>query len=196
MLPNWWIFMIEEYRANRIAASLAQFVDPGETVLDCGCGSMSVAQALHKQTGAKILGSDVIAMNRTDLSMSLCPGEWLSFASKSVGTVLLVSVLHHTTDPLKTLNECLRVARRRVIIQEDVYRNAFERWLLGVLDWVCSRAVSDEISLPNRFQSEGEWRQIFADLSVDLVAARSVRPIPWQPSRHRLFVLDKRNAQP
>jgi len=191
MFPMWATFLFEEYRAKRIASYLSKFVKSGETVLDCGCGSLLIAQKLQKLSGIKVFGVDVINLNRTNLSMCLCPGERMAFANRSVSVVCLNFVLHHTEDPLETLRECLRVTRHRVIILEDIYQNQLELKLLKVLDWTGNRSVSVHMNLPFNFKSENEWRDIFATLDVELVAVENVRPIPWRPSRHRLFVLDK-----
>lgn len=195
MLPDWWISAIEKYRANRIVGYLSKFVEPGETVLDCGCGSMIVAQSLRERSRVEVFGVDVINLNRTSLSLCLCAGERLSLANESVDTVLLVSVLHHTCHPVEVLRECLRVAKHRVIIQEDVFQSSLELKLLELLDWIGNRSASAEISLPFNFKSECGWVEIFESLRIDLAAVESVRPIPWQPSRHRLFVLDKEALQ-
>ena len=191
MLPNWATLPFDEYRARRIASCLLPFVSPGESILDCGCGSLLVALMLQKRSGARVVGTDVINLNRTDLTMCLCPAESLPFASACVDTVCLIGVLHHANDPVEALRECLRVARHRVLLLEDVYQNAVELLLLKTLDWIGNRPISPAMALPFRFKSESEWRSLFGALGVQLSDTRPVRPIPWRPSRHRLFVLEK-----
>jgi ubiquinone/menaquinone biosynthesis C-methylase UbiE len=191
MLPKWMTQSVEDYRARRIAHHVAQFVAPHDTVLDCGCGAMLVAHELYLRVGAKIFGSDVLNFNTTPLSNCLCPGERLAFANASIDTVCLIAVLHHTNDPTLTLNECLRVARRRLIIMEDVYHSSFELWVLKTLDWLGNRALSEDMSLPFNFKPEPVWRQLFESLGVRVFATVPVRPMPFLPARYRLFVLDK-----
>lgn len=192
MFPNWSNLPLQEYRANRIANYLPKFVASGETVLDCGCGSLLIGKALQKLSGVKVYGTDVINLNCTDLNICLCPGERLALANNSVSVVCLIFVLHHTEDPLETVRECLRVAQRRIIIIEDVYQSSLELVLLKLLDWMGNRSVSAEMSIPFNFKSENEWKDIFETFDVELVAVESVRPLPWRPSRHKLFVLEKR----
>ena len=195
MLPNWVTLPFDQYRARRIADHLLRFVTPGESILDCGCGSMLVAQRLKETSGVRIVGTDVINLNRTDLSMCLCPAESLAFASACFDIVILVSVLHHVNDQVEALHECLRVASHRVLILEDVYENAVELLLLKVLDWIGNRQVSSAINLPFRFKSESEWTSLFNALGVRSSATQSVIIIPWRPSRHRLFVLEKPQSE-
>src|SRR3972149_1777763 len=112
MLPKWATTAFEEYRANRIADYVLKFVKQGETVLDCGCGSMLVTQAIQHRSGASVFGADVLHLNRTRLSMCVCPGERLAFASQSVDVVLLIAVFHHTRHTVQTLEECLGVGSK------------------------------------------------------------------------------------
>ncbi len=186
-----WYSSLRTYRANRIADSIAPFVEMGETVLDCGCGHLLIGQRLQRRRGARVFGVDVMDFNLTALPLCLCQGEHLAFATAGVDLVCLIAVLHHADRPEALLRESLRVARRRVIVMEDVYRNAFEHALLKGLDWFGNRAISWDMSLPFRFRSEDEWLAMFADLGLRVAAIVSVRPLPWRPSRHRLFVLDK-----
>jgi ubiquinone/menaquinone biosynthesis C-methylase UbiE len=191
LLPKWATISLEEYRADRLARSIIPFIAPGETVLDCGCGSLLIGQRLADRSGVNVFGIDVLNFNRTLLALCLCRGEHLAFATQSVDVVLLIFVLHHTDDAEAILRESLRVARRRVIVTEDVYQNAVEHRLLRALDWLGNRSVSLEISLPYHFRPEAEWKKAFAISGVKLIVVEQTRPVPWRPSRHRLFVLDR-----
>src|SRR3990172_9064314 len=152
MLPKWATTAFEEYRANRIADYVLKFVKQGETVLDCGCGSLLVTQDIQHRSGASVFGADVLHLNRTRLSMCVCPGERLAFASQSVDVVLLIAVLHHTRHTVQTLEESLRVARERVIVLEDVYGSRMELHLLKALDWLVNLSMSLEMNLPYEFK--------------------------------------------
>ena len=191
MLPKRLAIPLETDRANRIASGVANFVAAGETVLDVGCGSMLIAQLLQNLSGARVFGADVIHLNSSDLSSCLCRGERLSFAGNSVDIICLIFVLHHTQDPLDALRESLRVARRKIIILEDVYQGPLELTMLKLLDWAGNRLISADISLPFHFKTESEWKMTFRSLGMRLAAVEGIRPVPWLPARYRLFVLDK-----
>lgn len=180
------------YRAHRIARSLAEFILPGQSVLDCGGGSMLVAKELESLAKVRVFGTDVIPLGQSHPRFCLCMGDRLAFRSGSFDSVCLISVLHHTKNPVEVVDEALRVARSRVIIHEDVFKNEFELSLLKHFDKASNDFISTEMSHPGNFKSEAEWRSIFTGLGVTLTAVRRVRPMPGRPSRHRLFVLDKR----
>lgn len=191
MFPAWATRPLEEYRARRMAQYLLRHIGFGETVLDCGCGSMRIAALLREHADARAYGTDVINLNRTALRMCLGVGERLPFASNSMDTICLVFVLHHVRSPNDTLRECLRVTRRRVIVAEDVYVHPLELGVLRALDWLGNRSVSGKMELPFGFKTEQAWGSIFRQLGARRVTVERIRPIPWRPSRHRLFVIEK-----
>ena len=191
MVPDWLFNSFTNYRANRIATHLSKFVHRDEIILDCGCGSMRISEMLHKQSGVRAFGTDVIPLNQTDHQFCLCSGERLAFKDKSFDSVFLIFTLHHMTNPVDALKESLRVAKKRLIVLEDIYQNPFELRMLRVLDWSGNILISKDMNFPFNFKTESEWKTIFESLDTNLVAAESIRPIPWRPSRHRMFVLDK-----
>jgi ubiquinone/menaquinone biosynthesis C-methylase UbiE len=194
MIPRWFFDAVTHYRAGRIADFLAKHLSPGETVLDCGCGSMLIADMLRRNCGIRAFGSDVIHLKQRDDFFCLCSGERLAFADGSFDTTCLAFVLHHVSDPIAALRECLRVTRKRLIVLEDVYQSPFELELLKLLDYHGNRAITKEMSFPFNFKTEMEWREIFKDLDLVSAAVENIRPNQWRPSRHRMFVVDKRNG--
>jgi ubiquinone/menaquinone biosynthesis C-methylase UbiE len=187
--------IFDEYRARRIAADLATALDGEQTVLDCGCGRMEIAQQLHAMLGTDVVGLDLISVNQTSLPLCLGNGIQLPFADQSFDAVYVALVLHHSRQPEHVLAECLRVTRRLLVVLEDVYNNSLERSLLKILDWLGNRSISPDINFPYNFKKEAEWLHIFHKLGVRLQRAQAIRPVPWRPSRHRMFVLEKINDQ-
>ena len=186
-----WTQTFDEYRANRIAGFLSRFIDPQDTVLDCGCGHMLVARSITERVGIGIVGVDVINLNHTDLELCISDGRRLPFAGHSFDVTYLAFVLHHTSNPRQVLRECLRVTRRWVIVLEDVYGNKLELVLLKALDWIGNRPFSSAMSFPYRFKTAREWMAVFQDLGANVVSHVSIRPLPWRPTRHRMFVVEQ-----
>ena len=101
---------------------------PVENMLDVGTGTGVFAEAFA-QRGLPVSGVDV---NPEMLSASrrfvpagdfrLGTAEALPFPDGSFDLVFLGFVLHESDDPLTSLQEAMRVARKRVCIQEWPYR--------------------------------------------------------------------------
>lgn len=180
----------DQYRARRIAAYLSNPIAREIRVLDCGCGKMVVSQLLQQALGVEVVGVDVISLNDTDLEMCLGDASRLPFADDSFDAVYAVSVLHHTTHAARVLQECLRVTREQLVILEDVYQSQFELALLKIFDWIGNRPVAADMPLPFTFRSEVAWLQQFERSGARVRGVRSIRPVPWRPTRHRMFVLE------
>lgn len=185
----------DEYRAERVAGFLAKALQPGARVLDCGCGKMRVGELISRELHIQVVGVDVINLSQADMDMCLGDGGRLPFADNSFDSVYAVSVLHHTRKPRGVLKECLRVARDRILVMEDVYRNGFELAMLKIFDWLGNRPFAAEMSLPFTFRSEREWSAQFKKLGLKIAKVVPVRPVPWRPTRHRMFILE-RNERP
>ena len=191
MDSSWLYHTFADYRANQIATHLSKFVHRNETILDCGCGSMRISEMLQEKCGVTAFGADVIRLNHNNHNFCLCSGENLAFKSGCFDIVFLIFTLHHITNPMRALQEGLRVANKRLIVLEDVYKNQPELKLLKILDWYGNILISKDMSFPFNFKTEIEWKSIFKGLDTKLITVESIRPTAWRPSRHRLFVLEK-----
>ncbi|MEW6027857.1 MAG: class I SAM-dependent methyltransferase [Chloroflexota bacterium] len=190
-IDRWAFDAVTDYRACRIVNILREALKDGDTILDCGCGSMYIPQLLENRAGVRAFGTDIIKLNQVHPRFCICNGANLSFSDGSFDSVFLAFVLHHTVDQEQTIQECLRVARRRVIILEDVFYNRLELELLKRLDVLGNHVISNDMPYPFTFQTPSGWRTLFAGLNARVTVEKGIRPIPWRPSRHRMFVLEK-----
>lgn len=179
----------DRYRAARIASFMAGYIRPRDTVLDFGAGNMTVAQAVERNLHASVVGVDVLPSTNGKLPFSLYDGRRLPFADDVFDEVYLAFVLHHTRCPREALRECLRVSRGVVIILEDVYRTKAGKYLLSLFDWIGNRPFATDMQLTYNFLSDRGWRKLIRDLDADEVEIRSIRPTPWRPTRHRMYVM-------
>lgn len=186
------VHAINDQRAQRIAGILSKHISQNDRVLDCGCGTMRVAHFLRETMGAKPLGIDITHLNETNLESCVGDAARLPFADQSFDVVYAAFILHHTFSGNDIIAECLRVAHKRVIFLEDVYSNGIELQVLKILDWLGNKAISDEIPLPFTFRPEADWIELFQDLGASVGHVEHIRPFTWLPSRHRMFVLERK----
>jgi ubiquinone/menaquinone biosynthesis C-methylase UbiE len=194
LLKEWLseTFPLEQaYRAHRIERSLHKYLEDADTLLDCGSGSMRVSKLIEKRLGLKAYGTDVIHLKAGHTRFCLCAGERLPFADNSFDTVTLMFVLHHTQEAAVAISECARVARRHVLILEDVYSHPLEKEWLKFLDVLGNFTISLDMPFPFTFKSVAEWERVFSGLGLRLAASERIVPSPLRPSRHRLFLLEK-----
>lgn len=96
-------------RLREQAEALADYVGDGDTVLDVGCGTGLLSDYLRDMYGAVATGIDAKDSR-----------ESIPFPDKSFDHVIVREVLHHSPDPVRLVAECDRVARRRVMVFEDM----------------------------------------------------------------------------
>jgi len=139
-----------------------QFLDllqPGDRVLDLGSGPGSVCHCLRAR------GFDVTPVDVKDVALApaqrpqLYDGLHLPFADESFDVALVLTVLHHSRDPVAVLTEACRVARRVVVI-EDVYISTPHKYLTW---WTDSLVNLEFRGHPHSNRTDEGWRQLFAE---------------------------------
>jgi ubiquinone/menaquinone biosynthesis C-methylase UbiE len=181
---------LEERRARRIARLLRDYLERGEQVLDFGCGNLVVAQEIAAHAQVRVFGLERLTFARRRLPLVIYGGGTVPFRDRSFDTVVLAFVLHHCEDGgVEVLGEARRIARRRILVLEDAYDHAIERWLTRVVDRMLNRIENPSIPLPLRFRPGDEWQRLFADLGLRVETVRTVRTTPILETRQRLFVL-------
>lgn len=181
-----------DYRGKRIVSRVVEVLaEVGvESVLDVGAGTMAISKMIA-DAGYRVEGCDVVDENLTDLRLKMFDGTKLDYKDDSFDSVILLFVLHHTSfeNQEKLFAECARVAKKVVVIGEDVYRNPFERMVVRVLDFIGNRLNSKEIPVPGTFRNEEGWEKFLGGFKeVELFRVATVVPLPFRPTRHRLFV--------
>jgi alpha-1,6-mannosyltransferase len=164
----------------------------GRRVLDLGAGEGYVGRRLTD--GAEgprtVVLADVTRAFRVDLPAVVCAGERMPFPDRSMDTVVLSLVLHHTANPDGVISEALRLARSRVIITESVFRWGWERSLLERVDRWANRArgggAMDRDPHPLRFRTAGQWEGAVRAAGGRVLTSRRLNLVGH---RHHLLVV-------
>ncbi len=166
----------------------------GAHMLDLGSGPGLIAQTIHERTGMKVTLVDVINYSMTNLpTIIFSEGKCIPLDDQSVDTTLIYVVLHHADDPLRLLDEAVRVTRKRIVIMEG-YVDEENAYLLNCFfDWFLNRIVQGrDINMPLNFHTTAEWHRIFAERGLKVTREELVGiDEPMAPESHVLFVLDK-----
>ncbi|MDP7724215.1 class I SAM-dependent methyltransferase [Mycobacterium sp. TY814] len=161
-------------RLREQAESLADYVGRGDSVLDVGCGTGLLSSYLREMYGAVPTGIDVKDARQADIPFTEFDGTSIPFSDNSFDHVILSEVLHHSHDPVRLIAECDRVARRRVIVFEDMPEG-----LVGKLALQAHvQAFARYHRYPSRPARLDEYRQALAWLATK---ATGVQRIPQPP---------------
>jgi SAM-dependent methyltransferase len=125
-------------RLREQAEMLGDYVRQGESVLDVGCGAGYLSKYLEEMYAVKPTGLDVTDFRAIPISFRSFDGTSIPFPERTFDHVVLSFVLHHSHDPMTLIQECHRVARRNIIIFEDLPDRLFGRIRLFLHVSICA----------------------------------------------------------
>jgi SAM-dependent methyltransferase len=179
-------------RARVLSSVLAEYLSPRANVLDVGCGDGLISRLIQRsRPDISIRGIDVVPRPQTYIQVDLFDGKQIPFPDSAFDAVVLVDVLHHTTDPTVLLKECSRVSRGSILIKDNVVRGVLARPTLRLMDWVGN--APHGVPLPYNYLTTSQWRVLFGAVGLR-VAARRTRlrlyppPFTWVFDRSLHFV--------
>jgi len=185
-------------RVRQISENISSLFPAGiSTVLDVGAGTGEMAVAINQyRQELKIMGADVYIRPKTFIPVEKYDGSRLPFEDGAFDAVMTVDVLHHCNDPVATLKECSRVARKWVVVKDHISNNWWDAKRLRFMDWVGNRAHG--VVLPYNYLSALEWDDAFSEAGLELdsqVCQIGLYPQPFEflfgGSLHGLYLLRK-----
>jgi Methylase involved in ubiquinone/menaquinone biosynthesis len=186
-LRQQYIQTLSRFWVKEKVSRFLPWVPSGSTAVDIGAGNGLVAFEL-KNTGILATAVDVANLSiLPEIPVTVYDGEKLPYENNHFDNALLLTVLHHTTDPVAVLKESARVAKQVVII-EDVYKNVLQKYLTFAMDTLVNFGHS-EMTYQNR--SLKEWKQIFKALDLEIIAEKQKRVLLF--FRQATFILKTKN---
>jgi ubiquinone/menaquinone biosynthesis C-methylase UbiE len=166
-------------------ALLAPHIGNAKTLLDFGCGDLSLAKLVHQLSPAlAITGVDVVDSRvRADgITFNVYDGTTLPFRNNAFDVSISYHVFHHCSDPRAAFGELVRVTKKKLLIVEPVYRNRLDLILMKIADRTGNGWRRVTIPMPFTFQTEATWRRWIREYhwTVESVSAAGVLPA-WLP---------------
>jgi len=130
------------------------------TGLDVGCGNGEVMQKIKaNRLNVKIIGLDVTGREGAALDIIKFDGCKMPFKNKSFDFTMLIDVLHHADDPMRLIQECVRVSRKFILLKDHICETRWDRKVLRFMDWVGNRGYN--VNLPYSYFSNRDWERLF-----------------------------------
>jgi SAM-dependent methyltransferase len=199
-------------RANIICKQISPFLK-GDSLLDIGCGNGLIAYLVKDRFKAGIQLVDVVQYVPDALGLPFRlyeEGRPLPINSL-FDTVLLLTVLHHSENPIKLLKSAWDVTEKKLIIIESVVGVHKEEpqakyellnssdedqvAFAAFVDWFYNRVLHNDVPVPYNFTTPEQWRSIFSENNMHLAQTIHFgQDIDMGPEYHILFVLEKESV--
>lgn len=157
------------------------------SLLDIGSGYGYLGEALQKLTPETIVvNSDVVNNQQGNTKFVIADGIALPFADNSFDVITLFYVLHHSEKFRDILQEAKRVSRSKILVQEDVPNNTFERLVswLHIYTWQPDKPFSDI-----KTRNDQEWQDFFKEEGFKIKNKRPIH-IPGLPITRYEYLLE------
>ncbi|RLB46337.1 MAG: SAM-dependent methyltransferase [Deltaproteobacteria bacterium] len=172
-------------RVRRVAQALAPLITEAggaHSLLDVGCGDGTIAATVGRTVGAeRVVGLDVALRDQVAIDAYAYDGGLLPFDDDSFDVVLLADVLHHATDPLALMRECLRVATVGVALKDHLAFGPLSARLLTLMDHVGNAAAG--VAVRGRYFALDEWFALVRRAGGRLTVMRwplQIHDLPWR----------------
>ncbi len=159
--------LVHQNRVHTLATAIAELLPTDAKTLDVGSGDGELDRHLAElRPDVQIQGVDVLVRAGTRIPVRAFDGTRIPDADDSFDVVLLIDVLHHTTDPVVLLKEARRVARHSVIIKDHCRDGLLAGPTLRFMDWVGN--ARHGVALPYNYWPRSRWLATFRELKLDI----------------------------
>lgn len=164
--------LFHSYRISTLAETFRTMI-PSGLGLDIGTGDGKIPELLMNQNSEiEIQGLELRNRYQKSERIIIYDGKHIPFKDKSVDFILLVDVLHHIENPGELLRECLRVAKKKILIKDHLCEGKGDFLRLKLMDWVGN--VDKGVSLPYHYLSLKQWKNLFDECGIQKFSFQQV----------------------
>ena len=180
-----FVYKIGKPRAHDMVSRFEGFLKKSDKILDFGAGSCHVYELLT-QKGYDLKPIDVQDNSFVEgLHPMIYDGDKIPYGENYFDSALVLTVLHHTSNPEAILKEVMRVSKS-VIIMEDIYYSPLQKYVTYFMD---SLFNLEFIGHPHSNMNDTEWKSLFKAMGLELVEVKYHRSFVF--FRHAIYYLKK-----
>lgn len=164
------LFKLEE-RAEYLVRLFENYLSPASRILDIGGGPGFYFKPLESR-GHSLTILDVARPAFQKAPVVLYEGGTrFPFADKSFDVSLIITALHHISDPEYVVSEARRVTKKTLVVVEDLYHH----WLGKIWTILRDRLYNFEFfGHPCQFRKKEEWLSLFSKEGLSVVEQTNV----------------------
>lgn len=156
-------------REEKIVERIFPFLKASQNIIDIGCGRGLVTKFLREK-GKKVTAVDIKGFKypRKISDVVIYDGEKLPFPNNSFDIALLITVMHHSPNPLMVFKEAARVGKE-IIVVETTFRNMWQKIYTVVIDTIVN--IQPKF-YKNSYKSDSDWRELFRDNGFKVISSK------------------------
>lgn len=175
------------YRYGKLTQRISPLLDEVTSILDVGTGDGHLAHHLIHSSGCSIVGLDVCLQPHSYIEVHPYDGRVFPFKDNSFDCVMMVDMLHHTTNINEMVSEACRVARRFVLIKDHYWNNRLDKVALHVADYLGN--IPYNVPLPYNYLRLDEWEKLFYRHNLGKVSHATFKYNRLEPAHHIMVKL-------
>ena len=152
---------IYEKRLQELVRQIMPYLLEGDRVLDVGCGFGALGKKMMEYRycppRVKVLGLERSKRGKELIPVESYDGNEIPYADNMFDVVILADTLHHEIEPHRLINECVRVAKRILIIKDHKLEGPFAQQRISFLD--CAANLPFGVRCLYRYNTLQEWRR-------------------------------------
>lgn len=146
-------------RLRVLTGAIGAHLQPGDSVLDVGCGNGTLGKALldapDAAEGVTVRGLERVVRGGEPIEVLGYDGVTIPLGDDSVDVVIVADVLHHEEEPDRLMAECVRVARRLVVVKDHQIKGVLGASRVKLMDWAANAPYG--VPCLFRYNTPGEW---------------------------------------
>ena len=163
---------IYDWRLKELVRLIGPHLNPGDRVLDVGCGFGQLGRALMDAVpGIRVEGVESAPRGGELIPVTASEGASIPWKDATFDAVILADVLHHDENPDRLLRESARVSKRLVIIKDHLRKGFLAQQRISLLDWAAN--VGYAVPCLYRYNSLTEWHRSIGLVASNLVEERT-----------------------
>jgi SAM-dependent methyltransferase len=181
------IYEVSDYH-RRYQPHLAQ----ATSLLDIGVGpGLALQHVIQQNPHLTCAGVDVRDMRLPDVEIPLqvYDGHTLPFTKNQFDISLLLYVLHHCQDPLRLLDETIRVTRQKIILIEEFDLPGADEISLDLTERQSHRALGIPPDLPYQLFDRPEFESMLQGRNLIELAQQTLPSETTRPVQKYLYVM-------